>query len=234
MKAKLSVLFESLKGKANNVVAKGSSRGQIMMVRSIGKDPRTEPQIKARQRFVNMARLWKSLSNEQRAEWNMPGDGFVSAYARFSYQNTNLHSIGINPIITMNNTHLTSYKATLSIVIDWTEKLFTLQVINGGTGGKCSILVTMAKPTKEILSLDTYKPVIIGSVVDDGKVSRNFFRVIEQQRWELPFVPMAARMQTFVVSRLSGFKYVAADAVEDIMPKVNFREYIEKITPVLP
>ena len=45
MKAKLSILVEDLRGKAGNVVGKQSQSGQIMMVRSIGRDPKSQTQI---------------------------------------------------------------------------------------------------------------------------------------------------------------------------------------------
>lgn len=234
MKAKLSVLLESLKGKAQNVVAKGSLRGQIMMIRSVGKDPRTQPQMMARQRFVNMARLWKSLTNEQRSTWKVPGDGFVSSYARFSYQNTNLHSIDVMPLMTVNDTRVTNYKATLEMDWNWNTRQATMKIVSGGTAGQCSIMVTMAAPTKEIFSIDTYKPNIIGTVIDDGRTSRNLFEIIDRYGWKLTASPMAARMQIFVISRISGFKYLYSDAVEDFNPVEKGRFYIEDLTPVLP
>lgn len=94
MKAKLSILVEDLRGKAGNVVGKQSQSGQIMMVRSIGRDPKSQTQIKSRLLLTMLSKKWAALTQAQRDQWNTYAGTTRSGYDLYCERNTNLNSIG--------------------------------------------------------------------------------------------------------------------------------------------
>ncbi len=111
MKAKTSMAFDGLAGKAGEVVA-SNNRGRLYLKRrSIPRNPRTEAQLAARTRLGDVSQAWGELTEAQRLAWNeaaktTTGKSFFGQKAQlsganlFARINANLNLIGKSTINT--------------------------------------------------------------------------------------------------------------------------------------
>lgn len=157
MKAKLSIAFEELKGKAGTVVGKGSMSGQIIMQRSVGRDRRTQGQIRSRMLLTQLSKKWELLTQEQRDTWNAAAGSKRSGYDLFCERNTNLNSIS-RPFIEV-FTESTAFTGSVAISeeINFSERTFFLKIRSFSYAEDERVLVKISQFTPRLMSADTYK-----------------------------------------------------------------------------
>lgn len=110
MKAKTSMAFDGLAGKAGEVVASNNKNRLYLKRRSIPHNPRTSAQMEARARLGDVSVNWSGLTEAQRTAWNEAAKN-VSGKSSFGQKaqlsganyyariNANLALIGVASIV---------------------------------------------------------------------------------------------------------------------------------------
>ena len=175
MKAKLSILVEDLRGKAGNVVGKQSQSGQIMMVRSIGRDPKSQAQIKSRLLLTMLSKKWAALTQAQRDQWNTYAGTTRSGYDLYCERNTNLNSIGQSFISDYVVPGTITARFNVQFDINPDQRLFNVTINVSTTDDKTSLLIKISQFTKRKLSSPTYKYRNVFSTVISGTKTVNIY-----------------------------------------------------------
>lgn len=164
MKAKLGIAFEELRGKAGNSVGKMSNQGQILMIRSIGKDPKVQSQIRSRQLLTLLARRWAALTQEQRDGWNTAAGLKRSGYDLFCEYNTNLNSVSSAFRDDYNTPRALEYQTDIKVEVKPSEEklIFTVQGTIGQSGFKLLIKISVFSP--RLMSNDSYRYVNLTTI----------------------------------------------------------------------
>lgn len=157
MKAKLGIAFEELRGKAGNSVGKMSSQGQILMIRSIGTDPKTQSQIRSRQLLTFLARRWARLTQEQRDAWNTAAGLKRSGYDLFCEYNTNLNSVSSDFIDDYKTPRTLQYYASIEVEISPKDNILSFRVNSTVTQSGFKLLVKISNFTPRLMSADSYR-----------------------------------------------------------------------------
>lgn len=204
MKATLSVLVNQLRGKAGNVVGKGSSVGQVMMVRSIGRDPRTQTQIQSRTLMKIIAEKWKNLTPNQRFVWSTNTINGRSGYDLFFERNANLNSIG-QPF-TENYRAPISFTddIQLSINVDLDNKTFLIKIDVTGQQQNDYLRIKVSQFTSRLMSRETYKLKNVAVIPIESHKELNIYDEIIKVNKHEPLRFQYAYMSFDKVSSIAG------------------------------
>lgn len=157
MKAKLSVIVDEVRGKAGTVVGKMSSAGQILMMRSVGRDPKSSSQMRSRMLLSALAQRWKGLAQGQRDLWNSNARGSMTGYSLFCERNTNLNSIGRSFIDDfIDDQPLPSYYQFKS-KSDLAHREFIIKLSSVEIVDNVKFIIKVSQFTKRLLTNDGYK-----------------------------------------------------------------------------
>lgn len=205
MKAKLTAVFDELRGKTGNVVAKQSPSGQIMMIRSIGTDPRTQTQIQSRTLMNAIAKQWKNLTQDQRGSWNREAINAQSGYGLFFGRNANLNSIG-QPFLTyfVRPVAFTD-DIIIHIPIDIENRIFQIDMTVTGSQENDFLRIKISRFTNRKLSRDSYKLRNVTYMPIDATQTVNIFEDIVKINKGEPARRQYAYMQFDKVSSKSGY-----------------------------
>lgn len=206
MKAKLSILVEDLRGKAGNVVGKQSQSGQIMMVRSIGRDPKSQTQIKSRLLLTMLSKKWAALTQAQRDQWNTYAGTTRSGYDLYCERNTNLNSIGQSFISDYVVPGKITARFNVQFDINPDQRLFNVTINVSTTDDKTSLLIKISQFTKRKLSNPTYKYRNVFSTVISGTKTVNIYDDILRINGGAPMPDSYFRIELSEVERASGYK----------------------------
>lgn len=206
MKAKLSILVEDLRGKAGNVVGKQSQSGQIMMVRSIGRDPKSQTQIKSRLLLTMLSKRWAALTQAQRDQWNTYAGTTRSGYDLYCERNTNLNSIGQSFISDYVVPGTITARFNVQFDINPDQRLFNVTINVSTTDDKTSLLIKISQFTKRKLSNPTYKYRNVFSTVISGTKTVNIYDDILRINGGAPMPDSYFRIELSEVERASGYK----------------------------
>ena len=206
MKAKLSILVEDLRGKAGNVVGKQSQSGQIMMVRSIGRDPKSQTQIKSRLLLTMLSKKWAALTQAQRDQWNTYAGTTRSGYDLYCERNTNLNSIGQSFISDYVVPGTITARFNVQFDINPDQRLFNVAINVSTTDDKTSLLIKISQFTKRKLSNPTYKYRNVFSTVISGTKTVNIYDDILRINGGAPMPDSYFRIELSEVERASGYK----------------------------
>lgn len=206
MKAKLSILVEDLRGKAGNVVGKQSQSGQIMMVRSIGRDPKSQTQIKSRLLLTMLSKKWAALTQAQRDQWNTYAGTTRSGYDLYCERNTNLNSIGQSFISDYVVPGTITARFNVQFDINPDQRLFNVTINVSTTDDKTSLLIKISQFTKRKLSGPTYKYRNVFSTVISGTKTVNIYDDILRINGGAPMPDSYFRIELSEVERASGYK----------------------------
>lgn len=231
MKAKLSILVEDLRGKAGNVVGKQSQSGQIMMVRSIGRDPKSQTQIKSRLLLTVLSKKWAALTQAQRDQWNTYAGTTRSGYDLYCERNTNLNSIG-QPFISdyvVPGTITAQFNVQFNINPE--QRLFNVTINVSTTDDKTSLLIKISQFTKRKLSNPTYKYRNVFSTVISGTKTVNIYDDILRINGRAPMPDSYFRIELSEIERASGYKILFSNLplqwtaeIQPYEPTVTFTE----------
>lgn len=206
MKAKLSILVEDLRGKAGNVVGKQSLSGQIMMVRSIGRDPKSQTQIKSRLLLTMLSKKWAALTQAQRDQWNTYAGTTRSGYDLYCERNTNLNSISQSFISDYVVPGTITARFNVQFDINPDQRLFNVAINVSTTDDKTSLLIKISQFTKRKLSSPTYKYRNVFSTVISGTKTVNIYDDILRINGGAPMPDSYFRIELSEVERASGYK----------------------------
>lgn len=206
MKAKLSILVEDLRGKAGNVVGKQSQSGQIMMVRSIGRDPKSQTQIKSRLLLTMLSKKWAALTQAQRDQWNTYAGTTRSGYDLYCERNTNLNSISQSFISDYVVPGTITAQFNVQFDINPDQRLFNVTINVSTTDDKTSLLIKISQFTKRKLSIPTYKYRNVFSTVISGTKTVNIYDDILRINGGAPMPDSYFRIELSEVERASGYK----------------------------
>lgn len=206
MKAKLSILVEDLRGKAGNVVGKQSQSGQIMMVRSIGRDPKSQTQIKSRLLLTMLSKKWAALTQAQRDQWNTYAGTTRSGYDLYCERNTNLNSISQSFISDYVVPGTITARFNVQFDINPDQRLFNVAINVSTTDDKTSLLIKISQFTKRKLSSPTYKYRNVFSTVISGTKTVNIYDDILRINGGAPMPDSYFRIELSEVERASGYK----------------------------
>lgn len=206
MKAKLSILVEDLRGKAGNVVGKQSQSGQIMMVRSIGRDPKSQTQIKSRLLLTMLSKKWAALTQAQRDQWNTYAGTTRSGYDFYCERNTNLNSISQSFISDYVVPETITARFNVQFDINPDQRLFNVTINVSTTDDKTSLLIKISQFTKRKLSNPTYKYRNVFSTVISGTKTVNIYDDILRINGGAPMPDSYFRIELSEVERASGYK----------------------------
>lgn len=206
MKAKLSILVEDLRGKAGNVVGKQSQSGQIMMVRSIGRDPKSQTQIKSRLLLTMLSKKWAALTQAQRDQWNTYAGSTRSGYDLYCERNTNLNSISQSFISDYVVPGTITARFNVQFDINPDQRLFNVTINVSTTDDKTSLLIKISQFTKRKLSSPTYKYRNVFSTVISGTKTVNIYDDILRINGGAPMPDSYFRIELSEVERASGYK----------------------------
>lgn len=204
MKAKLTVVFDALRGKAGNVVGKQSSSGQIMMVRSVGKDPRTQTQIQSRTLMKTIAEKWKTITPNQRFVWSRNALNGRSGYDLFFERNVNLNSIGQPFIENYMTPEAFTDEVQLSITVDLDNKTFTIKIDVTGEQQNDFLRVKISQFTPRLLSKESYKLKNIAVIPIESHKEQNVYDEIIKVNKGEPLRFQYAYMSFDKVSSITG------------------------------
>lgn len=206
MKAKLSILVEDLRGKAGNVVGKQGQSGQIMMVRSIGRDPKSQTQIKSRLLLTMLSKKWAALTQAQRDQWNTYAGTTRSGYDLYCERNTNLNSISQFFISDYVVPGTITARFNVQFDINPDQRLFNVTINVSTTDDKTSLLIKISQFTKRKLSGPTYKYRNVFSTVISGTKTVNIYDDILRINGGAPMPDSYFRIELSEVERASGYK----------------------------
>lgn len=231
MKAKLSILVEDLRGRAGNVVGKQSQSGQIMMVRSIGRDPKSQTQIKSRLLLTVLSKKWAALTQAQRDQWNTYAGTTRSGYDLYCERNTNLNSIG-QPFISdyvVPGTITAQFNVQFDINPE--QRLFNVTINVSATDNKTFLLIKISQFTKRKLSNPTYKYRNVFSTVISGTKTVNIYDDILRINGRAPMPDSYFRIELSEIERASGYKVLFSNLplqwtaeIQPYEPTVTFTE----------
>lgn len=157
MKAKLSVILDELRGKAGTVVGKLSNEGQIIMIRSVGADPKVQSQIRSRMLLTALATRWKTLTQAQRDAWNTAAGLKKSGYSLFCEYNTNLNSVNVAFKDDESSSKNFPTYFNLTIEVNIQAGIFNVKVADIETGKPVRVRLKISQFTDRLLSNDSYK-----------------------------------------------------------------------------
>lgn len=207
MKAKLSTIVTELRGRAATVVAKQSQDGQIILMRSVGHDPKTNPQIRARMGLINLAHHWGNLTQAQRNDWKVAAGVSRSGYDLFCEVNTNRRSVGlpINDDFVRLPTSMTTTNVSISSK-PW-EKAVLVNVRSTSAAGAYSILYKVSKPTFGKLTSDSYGVANIGYHQMTSRFEDNLYADIIENWGIVPDEVMYYKLEVYAIHRNSGQRF---------------------------
>lgn len=204
MKATLSVLVNQLRGKAGNVVGKNSSAGQVIMIRSVGKDPRTTGQINARTKMQEIGAHWKGLTPQQRAGWNLNAENGRSGYDLYFERSMNLVSIGKPYLTYYKNPIAFTDTINLGILMDAKEGYFKILLDTTGLQDEDYLVLKISQFTARVLSLETYKFKNAAYTKIEGTQEWNVYDAIVKANGKVPEFGQLFYLKLEKVSGIAG------------------------------
>lgn len=206
MKAKLSTIVTELRGRAATVVAKQSSSGQIILMRSVGRDPKTNPQMRARMNLSNLGHRWGVLTQEQRDDWGVKAGANRSGYDLFCEVNTNMRSIGrpfkdtyVESDANVDVKRITVYSKP------WLREI-VVEVVATGSVENFDMLYKISQPSDNKLSFQTYNMINIGHMEMETEFEDNLYNAVVGEWGREPERTMYYKMEVWVVNNVSGLR----------------------------
>lgn len=208
MKAKLSVIVEELRGKAGSVVGKQSSQGQIMMMRSVGSDPKTSTQIRSRSLLIALSKKWKTLTQDDRNTWNQAAGSKRSGYDYFYEINANLNAI--NQQLTSAFPGTVNFNADVRVEYDINPngQLFNANIKIFKDQPGTHILLKISQFTPRLLSKETYKlKNLIASIADINK-TLNLYQPVLKVNKRIPSNEFYFLIESSLINDTTGQKKI--------------------------